>query len=58
MNKIEIGSTVIVNCNGGFIDDTKVRCLVLDVSGRKVSVMDDESNAFTVSINDIELCQE
>lgn len=55
MNKIEIGATVLVSDK---IKSNGIKCLVLDMEGRKISVMDDESNSFTVSIKDVELCLE
>lgn len=55
MNQIEIGSTVLVT-NYNSHEPNEIECLVLDITGRKVSVMDDDANSFTVSINDVRLC--
>lgn len=57
MNQIKIGSTVLVSDKTSH-DPKEIECLVLDITGRKVSVMDDEGNSFTVSIKDIALLED
>ncbi len=56
MNKIEIGSTVLVSDKTSH-EPGEIECLVLDITGCKVSVMDDEGNTFSVSINDVVLLE-
>jgi len=57
MNKIEIGSTILVSDKTSH-EPKEIECLVLDIIGRKVSVMDDEGNSFTVSMRDVALLED